>query len=83
MADQGNFEGAAASLREVMGRMSVCESVPLIAEEIQDLDAEADRPEARQYEASDRKYHGAMAMANRDLKAGYAKSVARHRPRPA
>ena len=59
LADQGNFEGAAASLREVMGRMSVCESVPLIAEEMQDLHAEAMRLEARKYEAADRKYHGA------------------------
>ena len=80
LADEGNFEGAATSLREAMGRMSVCESVPLIAEEIQDLDAEAHRLEGRQYEASDRKYHGARAMANRDLKAGYAQSVSRRRP---
>ena len=69
------------SLREAMGRMSVCESVPIIAEEIQDLHAEAMRLEARVYEAIDRKYHGARAMANRDLKAGYAKSVSRRRPR--
>ena len=62
--------------------MSVCEAVPMIAEEMQDLDAEAHRLEARQYEASDRKYHGARAMANRDLKAGYAQSVSRRRPPP-
>jgi hypothetical protein len=29
------------------------------------------------YEASDRKYHSARAMANRDLKADYAKRVSR------
>ena len=60
--------------------MSVCASVPEIAEEMNDLMAEAARLDANQYEATDRKYHGARAMANRDLKAGYAKSVNRRRP---
>ncbi|MDQ3427144.1 MAG: hypothetical protein M3477_04870 [Gemmatimonadota bacterium] len=77
LADVGHFEGAAASLRQALVSMSACESVPVIADEMQDLHAEAVRLEAREYEAVDRKYHGARAMASRDLKADYAKRVSR------
>ncbi|MEP7228243.1 MAG: VWA domain-containing protein [Gemmatimonadales bacterium] len=80
-ADQGNFGEAAASLREAVIAMSVYEAVPEIADEMSDLVAEADRLDANQYEATDRKYHGARAMANRDLKSGYARSVSRRKPR--
>jgi len=80
LADEGNFERAASSLREAVGMMSVCEAVPMIAEEMQDLVAEADRLDANQYHASDRKYHAARAMASRDLKADYAKKVSRQKP---
>jgi hypothetical protein len=50
-----------------------------MAEEMEDLEAEAVRLEHRMYEASDRKYHGARAMANRELKADYAVSVSRRK----
>ena len=60
--------------------MSVCEAVPFIAEEMRDLDAEAMRLEAQEYQAVDRKYHGARAMAVRDLKADYARNVSRKKP---
>jgi Ca-activated chloride channel homolog len=79
-ADRGDFDGAAASLREAVSHLSVCEGVPMIVEEMEDLAAEAARLDARQYEAADRKYHGARAMANRDLKAEYARNVSRRRP---
>jgi len=79
-ADRGDYHGAAASLREAVTQLSVCEGVPMIAEEIEDLAAEAARLDARQYEAVDRKYHGARAMANRDQKAEYARNVSRRRP---
>jgi hypothetical protein len=49
--------------------------------EIEDLRAEAERLSQRQYGPSDRKYHGARAMANRDLKAQYLEQVSRKRPR--
>jgi hypothetical protein len=80
-ADSGNFEGAAASLRNAADKLSACQGVPAIAEEMEDLVAEADQLEARRYEAADRKYHGARAMANRDLKAGYARDLSRRRPK--
>ena len=76
-ADQGNFDGAAASLREAAAKLEVCESVPAIAEEMQDLVAEAGRLAAKHYEAADRKYYGARAMASRDLKSEYARNVSR------
>ena len=79
-ADRGDFDGAAASLREAVSHLSVCAGVPMIAEEMEDLAAEADRLDARQYQAADRKYHGARAMANRDLKADYARKVSRRKP---
>ncbi|MEO7137435.1 MAG: VWA domain-containing protein, partial [Gemmatimonadales bacterium] len=79
-ADEGNFRGAAASLREAVGMMSACEAGPEFAEEMTDLVAEADRLDANQYHASDRKYHAARAMASRDLKADYAKHVSRQKP---
>jgi Ca-activated chloride channel homolog len=80
-ADQGEFDGAAARLRSAVNQLSVCEGVPMIAEEMEDLAAEAARLDARQYEAADRKYHGARAMASRDLKAEYAQRVSRRKPR--
>jgi Ca-activated chloride channel family protein len=79
-ADEGEFGVAANSLREAARRMGAYEAVPEIAEEIRDLVAEAARLEAHQYEAADRKYHGARAMANRDLKADYARNVSRRKP---
>jgi len=78
-ADEGNFGGAAACLREAAVMMSSCEAGPEFAEEMTDLEAEAIRLEGREYEGADRKYLGARAMANRDLKAKYAESVSRQK----
>jgi hypothetical protein len=47
--------------------------------EIEDPRAEAERLIQRQYGLSDRKYHGARAMANRDFKAQYLERVSRRR----
>jgi hypothetical protein len=52
-----------------------------MAEEIEDLEEEAQRLQERRYEASDRKYHAARAMANRDMKADYVRRVSRRQPR--
>jgi Ca-activated chloride channel family protein len=79
-ADEGNFEGAAASLREALAGIAACPAAPDMAEEMQDLEAEAVRLEHRRYEGSDRKYHGARAMANRELKVDYAQRVSRRKP---
>ena len=48
-----------------------------MAEEVEDLQREAGRLRASLYEASDRKYQAARAMASRDLKADYAAKVSR------
>lgn len=79
-ADEGDFDGAAASLWDAAAGLATCASAPGMAEEMDDLAQEAERLQARQYEASDRKYHSARAMANRDSKADYAKRVSRRRP---
>ena len=76
-ADEGNFEGAAASLREAASGMAACPMAPEMAEEMEDLEAEAVRLESHVYEARDRKYQAARAMANRELKADYARQVSR------
>jgi hypothetical protein len=82
LADGGEFEGAASRLSEAATALAACPRSAATAEEIEDLETEAERMRARVYEASDRKYHGARAMANRDLKAEYADRVSRRRPRP-
>ncbi len=78
LADQGDFGGAAGTLREMASQIDP--TVPMLSEVREDLQAEADRLDARLYEASDRKYHGARAMAERDLKAAYAAKMSRRRP---
>jgi Ca-activated chloride channel family protein len=81
-ADEGDFNAAAASLRYAVDALQACPAAPGVAEEIEDLQEEAIRLEQRVYEASDRKYHSARAMANRDLKSDYAQKMSRRRPRP-
>jgi Ca-activated chloride channel homolog len=78
-ADEGDFGTAAACLREAAGALGACPDAPGVAEEIDDLRAEAARLDERRYDASDRKYQGARAMAARDLKTGYAERVSRQR----
>ncbi len=52
----------------------------LAPQEMADLEQEAQRLQQRNYESSDRKYHSARAMANRDSKSDYAQGVSRRRP---
>jgi Ca-activated chloride channel family protein len=80
-ADQGDFDTAASCLRDAAAALSSCASAPGVAEEIDDLRAEAGRMEERRYNASDRKYQGARAMAARELKADYVQRVSRRQPR--
>jgi Ca-activated chloride channel family protein len=81
LADGGEFDGAAARLSEAATALYACTPSPAVREEIEDLEAEAARMRQRRYEASDRKYHGARAMANFEVKAGYAARVSRRRPK--
>jgi Ca-activated chloride channel family protein len=80
-ADEGEFDAAAASLRAAAATLSACADEPGIAEEIEDLRAEAARLDQRRYDASDRKYQGARAMAAQDLKSDYVRRVSRRKPR--
>jgi Ca-activated chloride channel family protein len=80
-ADEGDFDSAAASLGQAAAFLAACPGAPDLAEEIDDLRAEAARMQKRLYDVSDRKYHGARAMANREQKANYAEKVSRRRPR--
>jgi Ca-activated chloride channel family protein len=79
-ADRGEFTEAARTLREAAG---LCESIipydPAVTEIRDDVLAEAARLEERQYDARDRKYHLAQSMAERDLKADYARKIRRKR----
>jgi ubiquitin len=78
-ADEGDFDGAAASLR---GAMAAMQAAPLGAdmeEEVEDLRAQAARLEEQRFDATDRKYNCAQAMAGRDMKARYARQVRRPR----
>jgi Ca-activated chloride channel family protein len=81
-ADEGDFGAAASCLRQAAAGLASCATAPGVAEEIGDLQAEAQRLDQRRYDASDRKYQGARAMAARDLKADYAQRVSRRKPRP-
>jgi Ca-activated chloride channel homolog len=80
-ADQGDFDGAASCLREAAVALSACAEAPGVAEEIDDLRAEAANLDQRRYDAADRKYQGARAMAARELKMEYAQRVSRRQPR--
>jgi len=81
LADAGDFDAAAASLRAAARGLFACPTVPGVAEEIEDLQVEAAKLDQCLYAASDRKYHSARAMAGRDMKAAYADRVSRRRKR--
>jgi hypothetical protein len=78
-ADEGDFDGAAASLKAAVTAMQAAPPGAGLEEEVEDLRAEAARLEERRFDATDRKYHQAQAMAARDMKVGYARQVRRPR----
>jgi Ca-activated chloride channel homolog len=80
-ADRGDLDGAAHTLREASLACAPFADVPMVAEEIQDLRAQAQQLSERRYDASDRKYSAARAMGARDMKQAYIDKVSRRRPR--
>jgi hypothetical protein len=76
-ADAGDYEAAAAGLRDASLACLSHASAPGIAEEIDDLRAQARRLEAGTYSAMDRKYDSARAMAARDQKLAYVEKMRR------
>jgi hypothetical protein len=79
LADEGDFDQAAASLAGAAAALADCRPTPMLSEEREDLETEARRLRERLYESKDRKYHAAQAMAARDLKGDYAQRVRRRR----
>ncbi|MCX6634592.1 MAG: VWA domain-containing protein [Acidobacteria bacterium] len=82
LADTGDLDGAAQALAHVAATLSPYRAEPGVAEEMDDLSVSAQRLMACEYDASDRKYHGARSMALRDEKAAYLKKLSRRRPGP-
>jgi len=81
-ADEGDLDGAAATLREASERLEpYASSDPAVAELRGDLAAEAERLEERRYHAEDRKYLMAMGVAESRGRSGYVGKVRRGRGR--
>jgi Ca-activated chloride channel family protein len=80
-ADAGDFDGAARALRAGAKALLPYQLDPALAEEAEDLTAEAERLETRRYESRDRKYHQARAVATMDSRVAYAAKISRRRTR--
>jgi hypothetical protein len=78
-ADRGDFEGAAHMLREASARLSDLPATPYLAEEIEDLEAEAQRFEEERYDGMDRKYNMARAAAVHESRSSYADKISRRK----
>jgi Ca-activated chloride channel family protein len=76
-ADRGEFEDAASKLRQASARLAELPRTPYLTDEMEDLENEARRMEASQYDASDRKYHMARMVAERDQNLAYADKISR------
>ncbi len=63
MADTGDLEGAAVVLRSKAHELVSELDTPGVREEMEDLEAEAERLNRRLYSSADRKYHQASAKA--------------------
>jgi Ca-activated chloride channel family protein len=81
-ADAGDLDGAATELERVSATLSPYRAEPGVAEELEDLAAEAVRLKHGEYYALDRKYHAARGMALRDEKTAYIMKMSRRRPGP-
>ncbi len=80
-ADAGDFDGASAVLLEACAKLSALPPTPTLAEEVVDLEAEAERLKEREYRAEDRKYHKARSMAAREGRPRYLDKIRRRKPR--
>jgi len=78
-ADRGEYDQAAAVLREAQQNLAGYKDDPAIAEEMEDLAAEADRLAAHSYDASDRKYHLARGYGAREGRSSYIDKVSRRK----
>jgi hypothetical protein len=76
-ADEGDFTAVASQLREAASALLPYAGAPEMVEEIEDLQAEAAKMDERKYEARDRKYQGARAMASWNMKTDYSRKISR------
>lgn len=80
-ADDGDFGAAASILREGSARMAPMASMDaVLQEEMEDLRAQAERMESRNYTAADRKYNRAMSSSAREAKEAYMRKLRRNQP---
>jgi len=82
-ADRGDFDAAASMLQAAASYLMPFAAAPDVQDDVEDLEAEAERMKARDYDAEvDRKYHMARGMAARDMKAAYMDKIARQKRPP-
>jgi Ca-activated chloride channel family protein len=79
-ADRGDYDGAAAQLRDASVRLSSYSADAAVREEMDDLVAQSNMLAERSYGPSERKYNAARAMGAREMKAKYIEQVRRRRP---
>jgi Ca-activated chloride channel family protein len=80
-ADAGDFDGAASCMRGMSDAMApLAATDALLREEMDDLNAEADRMAQQEYRAEDRKYHMARSSSAREMKEAYMRKLSRRRP---
>ena len=80
-ADRGDLDAASRHLSAAAASLQPYGADPHVAEQIQDLVAEAARMRDGEYGAPDRKYHLAMGVAGAHMKALYEAKLSRRRPR--
>jgi Ca-activated chloride channel family protein len=79
-ADRGDLDGAASALHVAMSCLDAYSADPEVAEEMEDLAAEAERMERHDYDAAvDRKYHVARAMAEQQARMDYKRRISRRK----
>ncbi|UCD24960.1 MAG: VWA domain-containing protein [Gemmatimonadota bacterium] len=76
-ADEGDFEGAARSLRGAHAKLGSLPRTAELEEEMEDLDAEARRMEEGEYGAADRKYHLARSAGAHSVTPSYIDKLSR------
>ena len=79
LADEGNFEQAAARLEDAALGCAPFMASPGVAEESRDLRAQAQLLKERTYSSMDRKYDEARSMGILEAKLGYVGKISRRR----
>jgi Ca-activated chloride channel family protein len=78
-ADDGDYEGAAAVLRSAVKGFRGLPSTPLLDDEREDLEAEAERLGRGLYESADRKYHIARSLGSTRGHDGFLEKISRRK----